>query len=75
MNNKEILLDVLGMTCPSCVRHVNVALAELEGVAKVDVRLRDGKVLIQYDPDVVNVNTLQEALREAGYESATSAAA
>jgi copper chaperone len=75
MNNKEILLDVLGMTCPSCVRHVNVALAELEGVAKVDVRLRDGKVLIQYDPDVLNVNTLQEALREAGYESATSAAA
>jgi copper chaperone len=75
MNNKEILLDVLGMTCPSCVRHVNVALAGLEGVAKVDVRLRDGKVLIQYDPDVVNVNTLQEALREAGYESATSAAA
>jgi copper chaperone len=75
MNNEEILLDVMGMTCPSCVRHVNLALAEVEGVAKVDVRLRDGKVLIRYDSDVVNVSTLREALREAGYESAANAAA
>jgi copper chaperone len=75
MNNKEILLDVVGMTCPSCVRHVNAALAGVEGVTKVDVRLREGRVLIQYDSDVVNVNELQEALGEAGYESATSSAA
>jgi len=75
MNNKETLLDVMGMSCPSCIRHVNAALADIEGVAKVEVRLRDGKVLVQHDPAVANVNTLIEALREAGYESTVSAAA
>ena len=75
MNNKETLLDVMGMSCPSCIRHVNAALADIEGVAKVEVRLRDGKVLVRHDPAVANVNTLIEALREAGYDSTVSAAA
>ena len=75
MNNEKIVLDVVGMTCPSCVRHVTAALAEVEGVTKVEVRLREGKVLVQYDPEVAQVNTLQEALREAGYESAPNVAA
>jgi copper chaperone len=75
MNNEKILLDVLGMSCPSCVRHINAALAELDGVAKVEVRLRDGKVLVQYDSEAVSVSTLIEALRDAGYESAPSVAA
>lgn len=75
MSYKETLLDVMGMSCPSCIRHVNAALAEVDGVAKVEVRLRDGKVLIQHDPEVVNVSTLIEALREAGYDSTPSVAA
>ena len=75
MNNQETLLDVAGMSCPSCVRHVNAALAPIEGVVKVEVRLRDGKVSVQYDPQAVTLNTLIEALREAGYESAPSVAA
>jgi len=75
MNNKETLLDVMGMSCPSCIRHVNAALADIEGVAKVEVRLRDGKVLVRHDPAVANVNALIEALRDAGYDSTVSAAA
>lgn len=75
MNTKEIVLEVTGMTCPSCVRHVNAALADLDGVGKVEVRLRDGKVVVQYDPDRVPVSALIEALSEAGYESTASVAA
>ena len=75
MNNKEIVLDVMGMTCPSCVRHVNEALVDLDGVEKVDVRLRDGKVVVQYDPERVETSALLDALNEAGYESTPSAAA
>jgi copper chaperone len=75
MNNKEVLLDVMGMTCPSCIRHVSAALTDLDGVLKVDVRLRDGKVLVQYDADRVELDALTEALREEGYESSPSVAA
>jgi copper chaperone len=75
MNNEEIVLEVTGMTCPSCVRHVNAALGDLEGVDKVEVRLRDGKVVVQYDPERVDASAFIEALSEAGYESTASAAA
>jgi copper chaperone len=74
MSYKETPFDVEGMTCPSCVRHVNAALSDLEGVIKVEVRLREGKVFVQYDPESVTVDSMIDALREAGYDSAVNAA-
>lgn len=71
----ETLLDVVGMSCPSCVSHINHALRDVEGVSKVEVRLREGKVLVQHDASAAPVGSLIEALREAGYESSTTAAA
>ena len=43
-NGAETILAVEGMTCSSCIRHVEHALRELSGVAKVAVNLKDGKV-------------------------------
>jgi len=62
-------LDVQGMTCGSCVRHVTLALEDIDGVDKVDVKLRDGTVTVQHDLVEATVETLIAALREAGYES------
>jgi copper chaperone len=70
----ETLLDVTGMSCQSCVSHIHRALRDLKGVDKVDVRLRDGRVLVQHDPSAAPIDSLIEALREAGYESSASAA-
>ncbi|MFT3764291.1 MAG: heavy metal-associated domain-containing protein [Minicystis sp.] len=70
----ETLLDVTGMTCRSCVRHVDHALRELEGVSSVEVRLSEGKVMVRHDPGAAPVASLIEALREAGYPSSTTAA-
>ena len=66
---KQTQLSVQGMTCPSCIRHVNAALSELEGVTKVEVRLREGHVLVQHDPAIAPTSELVAALREAGYET------
>lgn len=71
----ETILDVSGMSCPSCVRHINDALHELDGVEKVVVRMIDGKVLVRHDPQKATTNHLIAALGEAGYESTLSAAA
>ncbi|MFZ6179026.1 heavy-metal-associated domain-containing protein [Nannocystis pusilla] len=73
--HQETILDVPGMSCQSCVRHIREALGELDGVAEVEVRLSDGKVLVRHDPDRVTVNHVIAALREAGYESSLAAAA
>ena len=75
MNNghSNIVLSVSGMTCASCVRHVDRALRDLEGVSAVTVRMREGKVAVSHDPSEAPVETLIEALREAGYDGALAA--
>jgi copper chaperone len=46
--NQETVLNVQGMSCPSCIRHVKEALNEVEGVSGVDVRLAAGQVYVQH---------------------------
>lgn len=66
----ETILNVTGMTCGSCVRHVDHALKEVEGVTQVDVQLREGQVRVQHDPSLAPVSALIAAVLEAGYEAA-----
>jgi copper chaperone len=72
---QQTQLNVQGMTCPSCVRHVRTALSEVDGVTSVDVRLREARVLVEHDPMMAPASKLVAALREAGYESSTDVAA
>jgi copper chaperone len=65
---RETTLEVEGMTCHSCVRHVSDALGELDGVQKVNVRLREGRVTVHHALPA-SIDGMIEALREAGYES------
>ena len=68
-NKKETILSVEGMTCSSCIRHVESALAELEGTERVEVKLKDGKVRVEHDPSRATLDEMIRALGEAGYES------
>ncbi len=47
MNTVE--LDVQGMTCGSCVKHVTKALQSVPGVSRVEVDLTNGRASIQGD--------------------------
>ena len=75
MNTTETTLDVTGMSCGSCVRHVSTALRSLDGVTEVDVRLKEGKVVVSHDPARTSTDALIAALDKAGYGSQPSAAA
>jgi len=66
---QETVLSVEGMSCPSCIRHVEGALRELDGVRKVQVRLREGKVAVEHEAGQPSAAAMIEALRDAGYES------
>lgn len=61
-------LEVEGMSCASCIRHVTAALTALEGVDTVEVKLREGRVVVLHASKVAN-RQLVEALRGAGYEA------
>lgn len=60
----SIQLQVQGMTCGACVRHVTQALNTVTGVDAVEVDLQSGRVCV--DGDAENA-ALIAALDEAGY--------
>ncbi len=65
----ELTLDVRGMTCASCVAHVEGALKELPGVLDVVVNLGTGSGHVRYVPGVVSANQMKRAVHEVGYEA------
>lgn len=68
-NEQDTILEVQGMTCPSCIRHVTTALKDLDGVGAVNVKLREGVVLVKHDLTQAPITRLIDALADAGYES------
>ncbi len=57
-------LELSGMSCESCVRHVRRALEKL-GVEATSVVV--GSAEIAYDPSKVSPEQIKEALGKAGY--------
>ncbi|MBL9019375.1 MAG: heavy-metal-associated domain-containing protein [Myxococcales bacterium] len=66
------MLNVEGMSCPSCVEHVTEVLS-MRGVADVVVLFDEGAVAIDHDT-TVPVGRLVAALQNAGYEARPRAA-
>src|SRR5512139_1374570 len=65
----EIVLDVRGMTCASCVAHVEGALKELTGVQEAVVNLGLGTARVSYIPGIVTTSAMKRAVRDVGYEA------
>jgi P-type Cu+ transporter len=65
----ELTLDVQGMTCASCVSHVEGALNELDGVTAATVNLGLGTAKVTYIPGVVSVSAMKKAVQDVGYEA------
>lgn len=60
-------LPITGMTCASCVRNVERALAKPDGVLEVNVNLATEKASVTYIPGVARRSDLIKAVEAAGY--------
>ncbi|HIP87242.1 MAG TPA: copper-translocating P-type ATPase, partial [Anaerolineales bacterium] len=71
MSEQKIALPVRGMTCASCVAHVEKALEKVEGVEEVHVNLATEKAVVAFRLDAATVGDLVEVVKETGYEVPT----
>lgn len=64
------VIDVQGMTCGNCVKHVTEELTGLAGVSAVDVDLHAGGVspVTVTSTGPLDEAALREAVDEAGYQ-------
>ncbi|HEV8259974.1 MAG TPA: heavy-metal-associated domain-containing protein [Burkholderiales bacterium] len=64
------VLKVKGMTCSGCVRSVKNVLESIQGVSAAEVSLEKAQATVTYDPVKADVNTMKEAVTDAGYKVA-----
>ena len=64
---EKATLGISGMTCASCVGHVEKALTKVEGVASAGVNLATERATIEYIPGVAGISELLHAVEDAGY--------
>ena len=69
-DTQEAALAVGGMTCASCVAHVEKTLRAAPGVEAYRVNLARGRASVQFDPGRTNPHQVAAALTDAGYPSA-----
>ena len=70
MVRQQITLPVTGMTCASCVNHVQQALSKVEGVGDVSVNLMTENASLSFE-SAVPTQALVEAVRQTGYDVPT----
>ncbi|MDH5585109.1 MAG: heavy metal translocating P-type ATPase [Nitrospirota bacterium] len=61
-------IPIHGMTCASCVNHVQRALQSLNGVSKVSVNFATETASVDFDAHTTTPQLLTQAVKEAGYE-------
>jgi len=66
--NKNITLNIEGMSCAACSQAVEKALNEKEGVQEANVNLSTEKAYVKYDYFKVTVEDLIETVQNSGYD-------
>ena len=61
------VLNIEGMVCMNCVKHVDKALRELQGVKEVEVSLESRSAKVQMSGDISD-DTLKSVIEDAGYQ-------
>jgi len=68
MTTTTVHLNVTGMQCGGCESNVKTLLQALDGVSAVRASHKDNHVEIDYDPERVELDAIQKALNDAGFE-------
>ncbi|HEV8290497.1 MAG TPA: cation transporter, partial [Tepidisphaeraceae bacterium] len=66
---REVNLNVEGMTCASCVAHVEKALKSVPGAQDAQVNLARGRARVRFDPGKTDPAKLAQAIEHSGYHA------
>ncbi|UYV71641.1 ATP7B [Cordylochernes scorpioides] len=62
-------IEVLGMTCNSCVENIQDKVGVLLGVSAVSVSLEDAKATVLFNPQLVSAAQLTETIDDMGFDA------
>ena len=69
MSTRTAQLDIQGMSCANCSGTVTEALESLDGVEEANVNYATDEGSVTYDPDVVSLAEIYDAIESSGYSA------
>ncbi len=66
MKKNIFKLDTL--TCPSCVRKIEIALSKTTGVNEVEVMFNSSRAVVGYDEEVISKDAIVEVIQNLGFD-------
>ncbi|MDR2624552.1 MAG: heavy metal translocating P-type ATPase [Methanobrevibacter sp.] len=66
---KDVQISIDGMHCVNCVLNIENTLNKLNGVGNVNVNLNLNKAQIEYDPEKIDLKTIDQAIESIGFET------
>ena len=67
VETKQVTIAVGGMTCASCVAHVEGGLREVPGVSRAVVSLAMERAAVEYVPSLATLADFRRAIEDTGY--------
>ena len=67
----HVSLPIRGMTCASCVNHIQQALQSLKGVTDVTVNLATEMASVDFNPTITSPKLMAQVIEASGYEVST----
>lgn len=68
-DTKTITMAIEGMTCSACSASATRVVQKLDGVLKSDVNIATNKGTFEYDPNIVRISEIKNAINNAGYKA------
>jgi P-type Cu+ transporter len=67
-----IQLQVQGMTCASCVAHVEKGIKKHDGIEMATVNLATEKATVSFDPNITTISSILTSVKDSGYTAIVS---
>ena len=67
---KRKVIPITKLDCPNCVATVEKELAKLEGVNSVHINFLMQKIIVDYDPEKIDMPEIEEKIEKLGYRIA-----
>lgn len=67
-NFKFIRLNIKGMGCADCIKHIDGSLMSLNGVSSSTTSFEKAQTIVRYDPSKTNADSINHKIKEIGYQ-------
>ncbi|WP_426671375.1 mercuric transport protein MerTP [Mucilaginibacter sp. McL0603] len=69
-NFKYVLLNIRGMGCADCTKHIDGTLMGLNGVLSSSTSFEKAQTIVYFDPAKTNADSINHKIKEIGYQPA-----